>query len=105
MCKKKTPSLRSLLFPIVLATAFFSIAEIASAMSALEFLWVETDNKEAPVMKEIVIKLVSKGYKNVPDWVKLSRITRQKILEKGYTDEDIEAVAEEAALAAGITRR
>jgi superfamily II helicase len=56
-------------------------------------------------MKEIVIKLVSKGYKNVPDWVKLSRITRQKILEKGYTDEDIEAVAEEAALAAGMTRR
>jgi len=74
MRNKKTPSLRSLLFQIVLATAFFAIAEIASAMSALEFLRVETDNKEAPVMKEIVIKLVSKGYKNVPDWANLSRI-------------------------------
>jgi SpoVK/Ycf46/Vps4 family AAA+-type ATPase len=96
--------MRSLLFRFVVATAFFLIAEIASAMSALEFLRVETDNKEAPVMKEIVIKLVAKGYKNVPDWAKLSSITRGKILEKGYTNQDIEAIAEEAALAAGMTR-
>jgi hypothetical protein len=28
----------------------------------------------------------------------------QKVLEKGYTTQDIEAIAEEAALAAGMTR-
>jgi SpoVK/Ycf46/Vps4 family AAA+-type ATPase len=103
--QEKNPIIKKPLVSDCACDCVFSIAEIASAMSALEFLRVETDNKEAPVMKEIVIKLVSKGYKNVPDWVKLSRITRQKILEKGYTDEDIEAVAEEAALAAGMTRR
>jgi SpoVK/Ycf46/Vps4 family AAA+-type ATPase len=105
MRKSKPPLLGTLLFPFVLATALFTIVEIASAMSALEFLRVETDNKEAPMMKEIVIKLASKGYKNVPDWAKLSSITRQRILEKGYTTEDIEAIAEEAALTAGMTRR
>jgi hypothetical protein len=96
--------MRRLLFGIVLAIAFFAIAEIASAMSALEFLRAETDNKEAPVMKEIVIKLVSKGYKHVPDWARLSNITRKQILEKGYIDQEIEVIAEEAALAAGMTR-
>jgi hypothetical protein len=83
---------------------FFAFAEIASAMSALEFLRAETDNKDAPVMKEIVIKLVAKGYKKVPDWARLSSITREKILEKGYTNQDIEEIAEEAALANGMTR-
>jgi SpoVK/Ycf46/Vps4 family AAA+-type ATPase len=95
---------RSILFRFVVAAAFFAIVEIASAMSALEFLRAQTDNKEAPVMKEIVIKLVTKGYKNVPDWARLSALTRSKILEKGYTSQDIEAIAEEAALAAGMTR-
>jgi superfamily II helicase len=79
-------------------------AETASAMSALQFLRAETDNRDAPVMKEIVIKLVGKGYKKVPDWAALSSLTRQKILEEGYTTQDIEGIAEEAALAAGMTR-
>jgi hypothetical protein len=83
---------------------FFSIAEIANAMSALEFLRAETDNKEAPVMKEIVIKLVAKGYKHVPDWALLSGLTRERILRNGYTSQDVEAIAEEAAVAAGMTR-
>jgi superfamily II helicase len=78
--------------------------DAALATSALEFLRAETDNNEARLMKEIVIKLVAKGYKNVPDWVRLSSITRKKILEKGYTNQDIEAIAEEAALANGMTR-
>jgi len=94
----------SFLFRCAVATAFCAIVEVASAMSALEFLRAETDNKEAPVMKEVVIRLVAKGYKNVPDWPQLSRITRQKILENGYTNQDIEAIAEEAALAAGMRR-
>ena len=93
---------RSVLFGLLIAT---TVVERVSAMSALEFLRAEIDNKEDRVMKEIVIKLVSKGYKNVPDWPRLSSLTKRKILEKGYTNEDIEAVAEEAALAAGMTHR
>jgi SpoVK/Ycf46/Vps4 family AAA+-type ATPase len=96
--------MRKLLLWFVTAIVFFAVAEIASAMSALEFLRAETDNKDAPVMKEIVIKLVAKGYKKVPDWARLSSITREKILEKGYTNQDIEEIAEEAALANGMTR-
>ena len=96
--------MRSLLFPFVFATTLLAVTDVALAVSALEFLRVETDNREAPLMKEIVIKLVTKGYKNVPDWARLSSITRKKILEKGYTNQDIEAIAEEAALTSGMTR-
>jgi hypothetical protein len=55
-------------------------------------------------MKEIVIKLVAKGYKRVPDWAELSALTRERILRNGYTSQDIETIAEEAAVAAGMTR-
>jgi hypothetical protein len=78
--------------------------EVAAAMSALEFLRAEADNNEARAMKEEVIKLVAKGYKNVPDWARLSSVTKKKILEKGYTNQDIDGIAEEAALGAGMTR-
>ena len=55
-------------------------------------------------MKQVVINLVAKGYKRVPDWAPLSSITKKKILERGYTNQDIEGIAEEAALGAGMTR-
>lgn len=54
------------LLRIVVAIAFLGIAEIASAMTALEFLRVETDNRDAPVMRKIVINLVAKGYRRLP---------------------------------------
>jgi histone acetyltransferase (RNA polymerase elongator complex component) len=73
-------------------------------MSAIEFLRAEVNNNEASAMKEEVINLVAKGYKNVPDWVRLSRLTKAKILEKGYTTQDINAVAEEAALGDGMRK-
>jgi hypothetical protein len=92
---------RSLLFGLFIAAA---IVKSASAMSALEFLRAEIDNKEVRVMQEIVIKLVSKGYRNVPDWARLSSLTKQKILEKGYTTQDVEDIAEEAAVGSGMTR-
>jgi hypothetical protein len=76
----------------------------ASAISALEFLRAEADNNEARMTKEEVIKLVAKGYKNVPDWARLSSLMKKKILEKGYTTQDIDAVAEEAALDGGMTK-
>jgi hypothetical protein len=97
--------MRSVLFPFVVATTLLAVTDVALAVSALEFLRAETNNKEASMMKEIVIKLVAKGYKNVPDWARLSSVTRAKILEKGYTNQDIEPIAEEAALTSGMTRR
>jgi len=96
--------MKNFLFPFIIAFALTMLTGPSSAMSALEFLRAETDGKEAPIMKEIVIKLVAKDYKRVPDWARLSILAREKILEKGYINEDIEEVAEEAALGAGMTR-
>jgi hypothetical protein len=76
----------------------------ANAASALDFLRAEADNSEARMMKDVVIKLVAKGYKRVPDWAPLSNMTKKRILERGYTNQDIEGVAEEAALGAGMTK-
>jgi hypothetical protein len=42
--------MRSLLFRFVVATVFLAVADAALAMTALEFLRAETDNKEAPMM-------------------------------------------------------
>ena len=103
-CRERFAPMRTLLFRLVVATVFLAVADVALAMTALEFLRAETDYKEGPIMREIEKKLVAKGYKNVPDWRRLSSITRQKILEKAYTTQDIEAIAEEAALAEGMTR-
>ena len=55
-------------------------------------------------MKEEVIKLVAKGYKHVPDWTRLSSLTKKTILEKGYTTQNIDAIAEEAAVGAGMVK-
>lgn len=73
-------------------------------MSALEFLRTEANNNESRAMKEVVIKLVAKRNNNVPDWARLSSLTKKKILEKGYNNQDIDGIAEEAALGAGMTR-
>jgi hypothetical protein len=96
--------MRPLLLQLGVLTSLLTFAADATAMSALEFLRVEADNKEAAIMKEVVIKLVAKGYKRVPDWAPLSGMTKRKILERGYTNQDIEGIAEEAALGAGMTR-
>jgi hypothetical protein len=77
---------------------------MANAISAIEFLKAETDNREAEYVKPLVIQFVSRGYKNVPDWPKLSRAIRKKILEKGYTYQSLESVAEEAAIDEGMKR-
>ena len=79
--------------------------DIVSGVSALEFLRIESKGaSEAPLMKQIVIELVAKGYKNVPDWARLSSLTKQKILQKGYVNQDVGKIAEEAALTSGMTR-
>jgi hypothetical protein len=96
--------MRPFLLQLGTVISLLAFAADATAMSALEFLRAEAENKEAPIMKDVVIKLVSKGYKRVPDWAPLSNMTKKKILERGYTNQDVEGVAEEAALGAGMTR-
>jgi hypothetical protein len=96
--------MRPLLLQLGVLTSLLAFMANATAMSALEFLRAEAENKEASVMKEVVIKLVAKGYKRVPDWAPLSNMTKKKILKRGYTNQDIEGIAEEAALGAGMTR-
>lgn len=95
---------RALRLAVLVAVIISSSAEWTNAMSALEFLRAEADNNESRAMKEVVIKLVAKGYKNVPDWARLSSLTKKKILEKGYNNQDIDGIAEDAALGVGMTR-
>jgi len=80
------------------------VATAAQALTAIEFLRMETDGKEADVCKQLVFDFVSQGYRNVPDWSKLSVAMRKKILEKGYTTMSVEQVALEAALETGMRR-
>jgi hypothetical protein len=93
--------------PVVQAPAPEQVApepskEIHSGMSAIDFLRAEAKNDEAPAMKRLVIEFIAKGYRAVPDWVHLSSITKKIILQKGYRDQDVGPIAEEAARAAGM---
>ena len=92
--------MKKVLFGLLIATV---VSGTVSAMSALEFLRVETDNREAPVMKEIVIKLVGERYKGSRSG-RIVGLDEAEIIQKGYTTQDIEQIAEEAAFAAGMTR-
>jgi hypothetical protein len=77
----------------------------ADAMTGLEFLQASNNvSAEAAIMEQIIVKFISQGYRRVPDWAHLARITRELILEKGYRDKDIVEIAEEAAIADGMTK-
>jgi hypothetical protein len=91
----------------VLAGLLFA-ATPAAAMTGLEFLQAkahpEPDYKYHDVMKSLVVKFIEQGYRNVPDWSHLAIYTEQLILQKGYRDKDIAEIAEEAALAHGMSK-
>lgn len=89
---------------LALLATCFAWAVVANAMTSLEFLRLETDGKEAGVCKELVYDFVAKGYRNVPDWSKLSVEMRKTILAKGYQTTPIEQVALEAAMALGMKK-
>ena len=55
-------------------------------------------------MDSLVIRLVSQGYRDVPGWAHLATIMEELILKKGYRDKDVEEIAEEAALADGMSK-
>ena len=80
------------------------IANAASALAAIEFLRMEDASDKANFLKPIIVSFVSRGYKKVPDWPSLSNECRKLILEKGYTFQNMEQVAEEAAIRLGMSR-
>jgi hypothetical protein len=90
------------------AVALLLITAIpAGAMNGLEFLRVDDSpdaTEEMAVMKPLVAKFVDQGYHNVPDWSELAYYTRKLILERGYRDKDVAEIAEEAAIANGMTK-
>ena len=91
---------------IILAAAVLLAATAADAMSGLEFLQAsdKSASAEADAMLPLVRRFVSEGYKHVPDWIALGRLTRELILEKGYRDQDIAEIAREAAIANGMSK-
>lgn len=89
---------------LLIATTLFTIATQAGAMSAIEFVKLDMGSPQRQALEPIVFSFVSRGYKDVPDWPKLSNLVRARVLEKGYTYQSLETVAEEAAVAAGMHR-
>jgi hypothetical protein len=73
-------------------------------VSAIDFLRAEAASREIALTKRIIIELIAKGYSGVPDWYELSHAIKKKILSKGYRDQDVGSVAEEAALEAGMRK-
>lgn len=55
-------------------------------------------------MKPLVRQFVMEGYHSVPDLPHLASLSRALILEKGYRDKDIAAIAREAAIADGMSK-
>lgn len=89
-----------------LVAALFALcfATAAHAIAAIEYMKLDSGSPQKQVLDPIVISFLAKGYRNVPDWPKLASLVRAKILEKGYTFQSLEQVAEEAAIGAGMTR-
>lgn len=89
---------------IALAVAALALSQAAWALSAIEYLRMKDASQQNKVMEPIVDGFVSRGYKKVPNWARLDNQVRDLIREKGYTYQSIEGVAEEAAIAGGMTR-
>lgn len=89
---------------VLIAVALLCVAGGAHAIAAIEFMKMDSAQGQSDVLKPIIISFLSKGYKKVPDWARLASLVRAKILEKGYTYQSLESVAEEAAVGAGMTR-
>lgn len=87
---------------LVLALALLYSAT-AGAIAAVEFMKLDATGKRK-ALEPIIHSFLTAGYKKIPDWPELSARIRSKILEKGYTYQSLEAVAEEAAKEAGMTR-
>lgn len=80
------------------------VSQSALALSTIEFMKMEPI-AQMQVIKPIMLRFLSRGFKRVPsnEFTLIGRI--EKIAyEKGYTFQNIETVAEEAAVSLGMER-
>ncbi len=80
------------------------ISQAATALATIEFLKMKpTDQYE--YVKPLMIKFLQRGYKKVPDNpFTLIGAIEKLAYEKGYTYQNVEEVAEEAAIRLGMTK-
>ena len=81
-----------------------AVARPAFAMTALEFISLQSASDQARILEPIVVSFVRRGHKKVPDWAPLSFEIRKLVLEKGYTYQSLEPVALEAAYRLGMEK-
>ena len=89
---------------IAAALAVLCIAGAANALAMIEFLELKP-TQQYEIIQPIAIGFLKAGYKKVPD-NNFSLISEMKKIayEKGYTYQNVEEVAKEAALKMGMTR-
>lgn len=76
----------------------------ASALAAIEFMRLDDATKRREALEPIIHGFLSRGFKKVPDWPALGSEVRRVILERGYTYQALDSVAEEAAVRLGMYR-
>lgn len=87
---------------LILVLAF--VAQVASALATIEFMKMEP-SQQYDVVKPLMVKFLQRGYKKVPNnpFTLISAIEKVAYA-KGYTYQNIEDVALEAAESLGMTR-
>ena len=87
-----------------LFTAIFLCAFTgANAMTGTEFMGYSILDQSS-ILKPIIIKYISEGYKKVPDWYDLSKEIDIQIRRWGMGNKDLEDIALEAAKVRGMTQ-
>jgi hypothetical protein len=89
---------------MAVAAVAVAIATAACAMATIEFMEL-TNLQQYKVVQPLLIGFLKAGYKNVPDnGFALVDAMRKLAFEKGYTYQNVEDVAKEAAIRLGMNR-
>ena len=88
---------------MTISIVLFFMASTAFATTGLEFLRIEDTSQESAMLKPIVIEFVEQGYKNVPNWAKLSNRMEELIRKNGWATNDVNEIALAAAKSLGMT--
>lgn len=88
----------------LLAIAALAYAASVHAMATIEFLQLGA-SRQYEVMTPIMLGFLKAGYKNVPsnEFI-LAAEVKKLAYEKGYTFQNVEEVAKEAAIRLGMKR-
>ena len=80
------------------------MAQSAFALATIDFMKMEPSDQMAAV-KPIMIGFLQRGFKRIPnnEWTLIAEMKRLAF-EKGYNYQNMETVAEEAAVRLGMTR-